>query len=557
MIPQFLRLNPIPQRGQSAANTPEETLCDFDAVMAELLETDALQEIALADPISIVALGPTTPQIVDAPKHDLGADEIGMTTVATKQESLSLSSKSELRPVEEDNFGLWEGQHTSTQRAAAKTEPADFKIAATLPQTFNGSTAGVAAEPAYKPSEQGGLAAVIQSSTAAKYAFEGASPMVTIPENDASRLTISDNPIEPEFDNLTKPKLVDLPFSPNKSRGDGLAQKPKHELAWPLNPKASKSPPFAALGAVNAKAAAAPGQTVMPREVAKVMSETPDILYGQQPANPPLGRRGDVAEIRRDVVFTPHGNLPQSVLPTLRVNDTIVPDKNPTISTVWKKAAPIEGEIAVPAAQLGGNGSQPNAVVSKDQSLDKKAEQQFIHRVPDFLVQSQEQVPIDNLQAPDPQSLAALPIASYETKAQIAPQPQFAPAIFKQLAPHSTKAKSGEVELLLAPAELGNVKFQIHQQADSVRVVLSAERPETLDLLRRNSEQLLQEFKQAGFSGASLSFGHWDQQGKPSQTAVPMQGLSDEDFITAPQPFAPPNVKTPTLSSGLGLDLRL
>jgi hypothetical protein len=53
------------------------------------------------------------------------------------------------------------------------------------------------------------------------------------------------------------------------------------------------------------------------------------------------------------------------------------------------------------------------------------------------------------------------------------------------------------------------LRFEIHHRGDLVQIVLSAERPETLDLLRRNSEQLLADFRNAGFAGASLAFGGW------------------------------------------------
>jgi flagellar hook-length control protein FliK len=133
----------------------------------------------------------------------------------------------------------------------------------------------------------------------------------------------------------------------------------------------------------------------------------------------------------------------------------------------------------------------------------------------------------------------------------------FAPEVFKQLLPYSAAAKSGGMELSLSPIELGQVKFQIHQSADAVRVVLSAERSETLELFKRNSEQLLQEFKQAGFSGASLSFGQWNQQEKTAQTPAQPVTLFDEDLGVA-APILPRPTNTPTaLPSGQGLDLRL
>ena len=66
-------------------------------------------------------------------------------------------------------------------------------------------------------------------------------------------------------------------------------------------------------------------------------------------------------------------------------------------------------------------------------------------------------------------------------------------------------------ELTLAPEELGKLRFEIATQDDRLTVRLYAERPETLDLLRRQSDVLLAELRQAGYAQSSLSFGSWDQ----------------------------------------------
>ena len=87
--------------------------------------------------------------------------------------------------------------------------------------------------------------------------------------------------------------------------------------------------------------------------------------------------------------------------------------------------------------------------------------------------------------------------------------PPTAAQLSAQLLPLAQSAQSGPVELVLSPAELGQLRFEIHHRGDQVQIVLSAERPETLDLLRRNSEQLLADFRNAGFAGASLAFGGW------------------------------------------------
>ncbi len=68
----------------------------------------------------------------------------------------------------------------------------------------------------------------------------------------------------------------------------------------------------------------------------------------------------------------------------------------------------------------------------------------------------------------------------------------------------------GPVTVVLAPHELGAVRFEMREQGDRLHVALTVERPETLDILRRHADQLAVEFKQAGFSGATFSFsGSW------------------------------------------------
>lgn len=74
------------------------------------------------------------------------------------------------------------------------------------------------------------------------------------------------------------------------------------------------------------------------------------------------------------------------------------------------------------------------------------------------------------------------------------------------------------IEVALSPAELGHLRIELSQVGDGLRIVLSAERPETLDLLRRHADQLMAEVLDAGFSGAEMSFGAWSgpSDGDPS-----------------------------------------
>jgi flagellar hook-length control protein FliK len=116
-----------------------------------------------------------------------------------------------------------------------------------------------------------------------------------------------------------------------------------------------------------------------------------------------------------------------------------------------------------------------------------------------------------------------------------------------------------QVELRLDPPELGSVRFQIDQRSADLVVHIIAERPETLDLMRRHSEQLLADLRQAGFAGASLNFG--TSQGQGGQGGAG-QGTAQNALQTGPaapphpSAFSTPPRPPPRTATG-GLNLRL
>lgn len=96
------------------------------------------------------------------------------------------------------------------------------------------------------------------------------------------------------------------------------------------------------------------------------------------------------------------------------------------------------------------------------------------------------------------------------------------------------------------------MRFEVTQSGDQMRIHLTVERAETLDLLRRHADQLLAEFREAGYPDATLSFGHWSQGSRHSAAAA---AFSDTPLpLSEPVPdFAP---AAPRREGG-GLDLRL
>ncbi|MEO1331526.1 MAG: flagellar hook-length control protein FliK [Pseudomonadota bacterium] len=72
----------------------------------------------------------------------------------------------------------------------------------------------------------------------------------------------------------------------------------------------------------------------------------------------------------------------------------------------------------------------------------------------------------------------------------------------------AAQRENGVIELRLDPPELGRVRLELRfDGADTVSVTLQAERPETLDLLRRQADQLGRELIAAGLSLDGLDFG--------------------------------------------------
>ncbi|MAZ19997.1 MAG: hypothetical protein CMN19_02200 [Roseovarius sp.] len=113
----------------------------------------------------------------------------------------------------------------------------------------------------------------------------------------------------------------------------------------------------------------------------------------------------------------------------------------------------------------------------------------------------------------------------------------------------------GQVDLTLNPAELGRVRLSMAPGEAGLVVSIQADRPETLDLMRRHSEQLMQEFRQAGFERAELSFGGTGS-GQARDQMPDQAELLEPDLSEEEGPVAVPAAAQELLLSD-GLNLRL
>ncbi|WP_341232686.1 flagellar hook-length control protein FliK [uncultured Sulfitobacter sp.] len=119
---------------------------------------------------------------------------------------------------------------------------------------------------------------------------------------------------------------------------------------------------------------------------------------------------------------------------------------------------------------------------------------------------------------------------------------------------HTSGGKS--VDVALSPEELGRVRLSISQAEGGLVVSVQAERPETLDMLRRNIDQLDQELRLLGYTDPGFSFSH-----EGGDTGQQPDTLSRENAIAEDQPAVPvagavPESQ-PTSLGNAGLDIRL
>lgn len=109
----------------------------------------------------------------------------------------------------------------------------------------------------------------------------------------------------------------------------------------------------------------------------------------------------------------------------------------------------------------------------------------------------------------------------------------------------------GQVEISLSPAELGRVRLSMAPGEAGLMVTIYAERPETLDLMRRHGDQLMQELRQAGFDRAEFTFGGDGADARKDRGEEHGRGEADDG------PLAPPEPPAVRVRLSDGLDLRL
>lgn len=137
-------------------------------------------------------------------------------------------------------------------------------------------------------------------------------------------------------------------------------------------------------------------------------------------------------------------------------------------------------------------------------------------------------------------------------KSVMSPQADLSARVMDQIAQHVRQLPGGPLEITLSPEELGRVRMQLTTAENGLTLVVTAERPETLDLLRRNIDQLANEYRSLGYGALSFAFqgdgtprdGH---PGRHQPGGTPLTMADDITPVTAPPP----------LTAATGMDIRI
>ena len=136
----------------------------------------------------------------------------------------------------------------------------------------------------------------------------------------------------------------------------------------------------------------------------------------------------------------------------------------------------------------------------------------------------------------------------------------FAPHVVRQLVEVMGQAIHRPTEITLSPEELGRVRMSVHKEDGVITVNIIAERADTLELMRRNIDQLGQTFRAMGYETISFAFGQGNDTGnqKNSSSDTRSDQLEDSDHPAAePTSQANPNHIQLDHAQTAGIDIRL
>ena len=152
---------------------------------------------------------------------------------------------------------------------------------------------------------------------------------------------------------------------------------------------------------------------------------------------------------------------------------------------------------------------------------------------------------------------STLQTGSFSVEEGVSGRPEMARMVAVQMADAMIKAQSNKVEIALNPEELGRVRMVLTTAETGVSVSITAERPETLDMMRRHIELLTEEFRKLGYEDIGFEFSGGDAPGifgKDGTETQPESNSEMNNYRESPEPGPVTMIRN---TQSRGLDLRL
>jgi len=164
---------------------------------------------------------------------------------------------------------------------------------------------------------------------------------------------------------------------------------------------------------------------------------------------------------------------------------------------------------------------------------------------PAFLDQVQSDIPLQPLVKTDNSPSASTILATASA----------AKNVIMQIAQAALAGGSQAVEIALDPIELGKVRMTLHTSETGINVQILADRPETIDLMRRNAHLLEAEFENLGYQDIGFEFSQNQQNATPQNTGDQTNPTGEGQPLASET--AGRQAYPQVLANGSGLDLRL
>lgn len=110
-------------------------------------------------------------------------------------------------------------------------------------------------------------------------------------------------------------------------------------------------------------------------------------------------------------------------------------------------------------------------------------------------------------------------------------------------------------EIRLDPEELGRLRITLEGEGEAIRVRVEVERPETLDLLRRNGDRLAETLREAGYDQADMQFGSWSDGRNHADTRAAHDVIAELEPPAASSLALVPIARSVAMATGLNLRL--